>query len=68
MSKKSQPSDSKATTAAFDSNYPAASFEPKVIYFDNKVAKASSSAVQGEKSVFDPRYPAANFVPKVIYP
>jgi len=66
--KKSRSSASKATKTSYDAKYPAASFEPKVIYIDHKLAKASSKAFQGEKSVFDPRYPAANFVPKVIYP
>ncbi len=50
-----------------DSKYPAASFQPKVIYFDKEAAKGPKKYV-GEKSVYDPKYPAANFEPKVIYP
>lgn len=50
-----------------DNKYPAANFQPKVIYLDKEAAKAPTKFV-GEKSVFDPRYPAANFEPKVIYP
>lgn len=51
-------------------NYPAAYFEPKVIYSAEGI-KAEKTAEQpqkaAEKTDFDPRYPAANFEPKVIY-
>ncbi len=51
-------------------NYPAAYFEPKVIYSAEGI-KAEKAPEQpqkaAEKSDFDPRYPAANFQPKVIY-
>jgi len=50
-----------------DNKYPAANFQPKVIYIDKEAAKAPAKFF-GEKSVFDPKYPAANFEPKVIYP
>lgn len=50
-----------------DSKYPAANFQPKVIYFNKEAAKEPAKYV-GEKSVYDPKYPAANFEPKVIYP
>jgi len=50
-----------------DSKYPAANFQPKVIYLDKDAVKSSTKST-GEKSVFDPKYPAANFEPKVIYP
>ena len=43
-----------------DSKYPAANFQPKVIYIDKDVVKET-------KSAFDPKYPAANFQPKVVY-
>ena len=58
-------SESKAVS---DANYPAANFQPKVIYIDKDVAEKSVSAGKGVKSVFDAKYPAANFEPKVIYP
>lgn len=58
-----------------DAKYPAANFQPKVVYIDKDLAKAPSkkaskkaSAVEAEKSDFDPKYPAAHFKPKVIYP
>jgi len=50
-----------------DKKYPAANFQPKVIFLDKAAVKASTPAV-AEKSKFDPKYPAANFEPKVIYP
>ncbi|NOQ15610.1 MAG: hypothetical protein GQ581_00970 [Methyloprofundus sp.] len=50
-----------------DAKYPAANFQPKVIYLDKEAAKASKQTF-GKKSVYDPKYPAANFEPKVIYP
>ena len=60
-----------------DSKYPAANFQPKVIYIDKEAAQATAvvaattncpSQFVGEKSVYDPKFPAANFEPKVIYP
>lgn len=51
-----------------DSKYPAANFQPKVIYMDEEAATKEPAKLVREKSVFDPRYPAANFEPKVIYP
>jgi len=67
-------------SAGGDAQYPAANFQPKVIYIDKDLVKSSpeSSAStatgcppqKAEEKVaeFDPKYPAANFVPKVIYP
>ena len=51
----------------FDSNYPAANFEPKVIFINEKLAGLGASS-KLKKSAFDANYPAANFEPKVIYP
>lgn len=52
--------------------YPAANFQPKVIYIDKESAKATPQCPllkPAEKaSEFDPKYPAAHFMPKVIYP
>lgn len=50
--------------AAVDAKYPAANFEPSVIYVDKE---ASPSAAEPQ-SEFDAKYPAASFQPKVIYP
>jgi hypothetical protein len=52
--------------------YPAANFQPKVIFIDKEAVKSApecQSQKPAEKATeFDPKYPAANFVPKVIYP
>lgn len=45
-------------SAAADDKYPAANFEPSVIYIDKDVATQTPK---------DDKYPAANFEPKVIY-
>ncbi|MCX7067537.1 MAG: hypothetical protein NTW85_07595 [Methylococcales bacterium] len=70
-------------TALADSKYPAADFEPQVIYLDKSVATTQSptptnspcpanttaqATAQPVADEFDPKYPAANFQPKVIYP
>ncbi|MGZ5029471.1 MAG: hypothetical protein ACXV8I_02580 [Methylobacter sp.] len=66
-------------SAGNDDQYPAANFQPKVVYIDKDAVKSSPAvsptcpdqkpAKSAEKATeFDPRYPAANFVPKVIYP
>ena len=47
-----------------DSQYPAANFQPKVIFADESAQSTSNSAT---KSSFDADYPAANFQPKVLY-
>ncbi|MDD5320103.1 MAG: hypothetical protein PHD43_05715 [Methylococcales bacterium] len=67
-----------STVAGADQQYPAADFQPEVIYQDsdyiaknspstpaNKTSKAASSAAEG--SVVDSKYPAANFQPEVLY-
>jgi hypothetical protein len=66
-------------SAGSDDQYPAANFQPKVVYIDKDavkdVTKASpkcpdqnSSAPAEKATEFDPKYPAASFTPKVIYP
>ncbi len=47
---------------AADSKYPAADFEPKVIY----IAKDAVSGSQTQNES-DPKYPASNFTPTVIF-
>ncbi len=46
-----------------DSQYPAADFQPKVVFSDDSVKISNTS----EQSSFDSNYPAANFQPKVLY-
>lgn len=59
-------------SAGSNDPYPAANFQPKVIYIDKESVKASPQCPPqkpAEKATeFDPKYPAANFTPKVIYP
>lgn len=62
-----------ASATSDDEQYPAANFQPKVIYIDEEAAaKASaeepSARPERKKAEFDPNYPAANFEPKVIFP
>jgi hypothetical protein len=49
-------------SAATDSKYPAADFEPSVIYIDKETGAPDQA--QNES---DPKYPAANFTPIVVY-
>jgi hypothetical protein len=59
-------------SAGSDDQYPAANFQPKVIYIDKDSVKSSpkcpAQTPAEKKTEFDPKYPAANFEPKVIYP
>ncbi len=63
-------------SAESDAQYPAANFEPKVVYIDKESVKDSGKSSTkcpdqkpAEKATeFDPKYPAANFSPKVVYP
>ena len=50
-------------SAATDSKYPAADFEPSVIYIDKDVAAKD----QAQQSESDPKYPASNFTPIVVF-
>ncbi len=52
------------------SDYPAADFQPKVLYSDSSYKHAGSAptaAKSAKKTEFDPNYPAAAFEPKVVY-
>lgn len=51
-----------ASSAAVDDKYPAANFEPSVIYIDKDAAAADEP-----QNEYDAKYPAANFEPKVVY-
>jgi hypothetical protein len=68
-------------SAASDSQYPAADFQPKVVFIDEEAAAAAASApaadsgkcpdqqqAKAKQTEFDPKYPAASFEPKVVYP
>lgn len=61
-----------ASAGSDDSQYPAANFQPKVVFIDKDAIKTSAKPApkqQSEtKAEFDPKYPAAYFTPKVIYP
>lgn len=54
-------------------DYPAANFQPKVLYSDAdykppvSAAPSSSTTTESPVSVDDPNYPAANFQPKVLF-
>jgi hypothetical protein len=48
--------------AAQDDKYPAANFEPKVVFIDEDAVKPVVVAAQD-----DGKYPAANFQPKVVF-
>ena len=52
--------------------YPAANFQPKVIYSSEAAAPVENSASdpcrpKAEQTAIDPKYPAASFQPKVIF-
>ena len=49
-------------SAATDSKYPAADFEPSVIYMDKDVAAKDQAPNES-----DPKYPASNFTPIVVF-
>lgn len=66
-------------SATSDNPYPAADFQPKVVYIDKDAAASATVAANGstkcapqqpeaKKTEFDPKYPAASFEPKVVYP
>lgn len=62
-----------SNTVLASAQYPAAYFQPKVIYSaegltSNTPAAAPVKTAVVEKTQFDPRYPAAYFEPKVIFP
>jgi hypothetical protein len=66
-----------ASFAVSAQDYPAADFQPKVVYQDESVGNSASSSspcvskeaatAKQEKVEFDAKYPASNFQPKVIY-
>ena len=51
-----------SASAATDSKYPAADFEPNVIY----IAKDAAATDQAQNEA-DPKYPASDFKPTVVF-
>jgi hypothetical protein len=49
-------------SAAADSNYPAADFQPSVIYLDKDAAAKDQPQTEP-----DPKYPASSFTPIVVF-
>ena len=70
-----------AVPSAWAVEYPAADFQPKVVYRDPSITDAASAPVsaaptansatpcvtQQQQSEVDPKYPAASFQPKVVF-
>lgn len=52
--------------AESDEQYPAADFQPKVLYLDESVTQ-KAPAPAAKQVVQDPKYPATYFEPKVVY-
>lgn len=65
------------STAVSAQDYPAADFQPKIVYRDPSIVEASKTsaandinppcAQKQEAPEVDAKYPAANFHPKVLY-
>ncbi len=56
-----------ANVFATSDDYPAADFQPTVIFVDEDAVNAVSSGVGNREVRYDPRYPAADFQPKVVF-
>lgn len=60
-----------AVSAQNDTQYPAANFQPKVVFTDETLAAATKPAKEPAAAVSlvqsDSHYPAANFQPKVVF-
>ncbi|MCQ8128179.1 hypothetical protein [Methylomonas rivi] len=60
-----------STSVLAASDYPAADFQPKVVFSDESAQSAPESkpaaAAVEEEAEADPKYPATNFQPKVLY-
>jgi hypothetical protein len=55
-----------SSMAMATNDYPAADFQPKVVYIDEDAVGKTASASQ-QQTAYDPDYPAASFQPKVVY-
>jgi len=47
-------------------DYPAANFQPKVIFLDESLKASATSSSSSTSPQYDSRYPAAYFQPKII--
>lgn len=59
-----------STAVMADTDYPAADFQPKVLFSDPSVKTTSepaTAAIVVEKNEIDANFPAAHFQPKVVY-
>lgn len=59
-----------STSVMAESDYPAADFQPKVVYSDAGASKsepAAKPAAAAQATESDANYPATNFQPKVVY-
>ncbi len=56
-----------ASVVVADSKYPAADFQPKVLYQDSEYKSSGASSSSSEVNTADSRYPAANFKPEVLF-
>lgn len=61
-----------ASVTIAENDYPAADFQPKVVFQDTEYkhsgsSSSSSKKAGGEVSMADSNYPAANFEPKVVF-
>lgn len=59
-----------SSSALAGSDYPAADFQPKVVFSDESAQSAPESkpaAASAAAEAADPNYPATNFQPKVLY-
>ena len=58
-----------STSVMAASDYPAADFQPKVVFSDENAQKAteSSSSAAAKVEEADPNFPAANYQPKVLF-
>lgn len=60
-----------ALATSDNSDYPAAYFQPKVIFADESAVaepKKNNCEPKPKQTEFDPKYPAASYEPKVVYP
>lgn len=60
-----------ASATSDNGDYPAAYYQPKVIYVDKAAVtepEKTNCEPKPKQTEFDPKYPAASYEPKVVYP
>lgn len=55
------------TLFASDEKYPAANFEPSVVYIDKDYSNNNDSSISKPAKAVDEKFPAANFEPTIVY-